>query len=100
MSQVVRALGVFTNARRGEEPECHSRGDRVLPARGRWYIATREQIDLGPYDTKDEAGAVATLLAKVLKHVDDPRVVLAIIAKFQRSRSPADAVVSDGSSTR
>lgn len=34
--------------RRGELPGLYTRTDRVVMARGRWYLVTRERIDIGP----------------------------------------------------
>lgn len=70
--------------RRGEVPERRSRSDRVVLARGRWYVMTREQIDIGPYEVKEAAEFAAAQLSIALNGVDDPSVALAYIAEFQR----------------
>ena len=37
----------MTDYRKGEPQERHFRSDRVVMARGRWYVVTRERIDVG-----------------------------------------------------
>ena len=78
------ARRMANHKRRGEVPEPHSRCDRVILARGRWYVATRECIDVGPYDSKEAADFVAAQLAIALDGVDDPQIVLSFISDFQR----------------
>lgn len=73
--------------RRGEPPERHFRSDRVVMARGRWYVATRERIDVGPYATKEEADTAAAQLGQALDGIDDPAVAIALINEFVRRRN-------------
>ena len=73
--------------RRGEPPERHGRSERVVLARGRWYVMTRERIDVGPYATKEEAQTAAEQLGHALDGVDDPAVALALIGEFVRRRN-------------
>ena len=75
--------------RRGEPPERHFRSERVVMARGRWYVVTRERVDVGPYDTKDDAELAARQLGEALDGVDDPKVALALIDEFVRRRRAA-----------
>lgn len=75
------------NHRRGEPPERHGRSDRVVMARGRWYVVTRERIDVGPYATKEEAETAAEQLGQALDGVDDPPIALALIQEFVRRRN-------------
>jgi len=74
-------------SRRGEPPERHSRSDRVIMTRGRWYVVTRERVDIGPYDTREDAEAAAKLLAETLDGVDEPAVAVALINEFVRRRN-------------
>ena len=53
-------------------------------ARGRWYVMTRERIDIGPYVSKDAAEFAAAQLTIALDDVDDPEIALAFIADFRR----------------
>jgi hypothetical protein len=75
--------------RRGEPPERHFRSERVVMARGRWYVVTRERVDVGPYDTKDDAELAARQLGEALDGIDDPKVALALIGEFVRRRRAA-----------
>jgi hypothetical protein len=77
------------NSRKGESPERHSRSDRVVLARGRWYVTTRERVDVGPYDTKEAALIAAEQLGHALDGVDDPVIALAFIREFIRRREAA-----------
>ena len=45
-------------------------------ARGRWYVTTRERVDVGPYETKEEAEIAAGHLAQALDSVDEPAVAM------------------------
>jgi hypothetical protein len=74
------------NNRKGEPPERHSRSDRVVMARGRWYVTTRERVDVGPYDTREAATIAAEQLGQALDGVDDPGVATALINEFVRRR--------------
>ena len=73
--------------RRGEPPERHFRSDRVVMARGRWYVVTRERIDVGPYGTKEAAESAAEQLGQALDGIDDPTIALALISEFVRRRN-------------
>lgn len=73
--------------RTGELPERHFRSDRVMMARGRWYVVTRERIDVGPYATKEAAEAAAEQLGRALNGIDDPAIALALISEFVRRRN-------------
>ena len=82
--------------RRDEAPERHFRSDRVVAARGRWYIVTRERIDVGPYATKEAAESVVEQLNRALDGVDDPAVTLARIGEFVPRRDVgSDGIASD-----
>jgi len=72
--------------RRGEPPEQHFRSDRVVMARGRWYVVTRERMDIGPFETREEAEAASQQLSVAIDGVDDPKVALALIQEFIRRR--------------
>jgi hypothetical protein len=58
-------------------------------ARGRWYVTTRERVDVGPYETKEAALTAAEQLAQALDGVDDPVIALAFIREFIRRRNAA-----------
>lgn len=58
-------------------------------ARGRWYVVTRECVDIGPYDTSEDAELAAHQLGEALDGVDDPKVALALIGEFRRKRRAA-----------
>ena len=63
-------------------------------ARGRWYVTTRERVDVGPYETKQEAEVAAQHLAKALDGVDEPVVAIALINEFVRRRDALPDQVS------
>jgi hypothetical protein len=62
----------------------HIRSDRVVAARDQWYVLTRERMDVGPFETRDEALEAAAQIAQALDGVDDPAVVLRLIREFGR----------------
>jgi hypothetical protein len=55
-------------------------------ARGRWWVTTRERLDVGPYESKDEAEIAAAHLARALDGVEEPAVAIALINEFVRRR--------------
>ena len=75
------------NTRKGEPAERHARSDRVVLSRGRWYVVTRERVDVGPYDTQEAALVAADQLAQALDGIDEPQIVLALIREFVRRRN-------------
>jgi hypothetical protein len=70
--------------RRDEPPGRHLRSDRCVLAKGRWFIVTREGIDVGPYEQHDDAERDARLLAMMLDSVDDPKMAVIFIREFAR----------------
>lgn len=70
--------------RRDETATPHLRSDRCLLRRGRWFIATREGIDVGPYESREAAERDTRLLVMMLDAVDDPKAAHAFIVEFQR----------------
>ncbi len=79
----------MSDHRKDEPSERHFRSDRVVMARGRWFVITRERIDVGPYDTKEAAEAAAEQLGQALDGIDDPVIALALIGEFVRRRNAA-----------
>jgi len=77
----------MSHSRRDEPPERHFRSDRVVLARGRWYVTTRERMDVGPFQSREEAETAARQLAQALDGIDDPLVVVALIREFTRRRN-------------
>ena len=69
--------------RQGESCKTYFRaGGRALVADGKWYFATREGIDVGPYPSRAAAEAGSARLAKMLHGTDDPVAVQKIIREF------------------
>ena len=53
-----------------------------MVSEGKWYFATREGIDVGPYPTQAAAEAGGVRLAKMLHGVNDPIAACKIIREF------------------
>jgi len=53
-------------ARSGEDDQLWFRTDRIFRADGAWYFATREGIDVGPYEHRDDARRDAKSLIRLL----------------------------------
>jgi hypothetical protein len=69
--------------RKGEPPKTFFRANgRAVSAGGKWYFATREGIDVGPYPSCKAAESAAPRLAKALDGIDDPVAVQKIIREF------------------
>jgi uncharacterized protein DUF6316 len=81
----------MSHNRRGELPERHSRSDRIVFVRGRWYVVTRERVDVGPFATKEDAELAAAHLGQALDGIDEPVVAIALISEFVRRRTALPA---------
>jgi uncharacterized protein DUF6316 len=58
--------------RKGEPPGGHYyRSDRFFMANGAWYFSTREQIDVGPFQTRIDAVEAAEKLIAILRGEPD-----------------------------
>jgi len=44
-----------TSNRAGEQGSVPSRHERCLQKEGYWYYSTREGVDIGPFDNRDDA---------------------------------------------
>jgi hypothetical protein len=53
-------------ARAGEDDQLWFRTDRIFRSDGAWYFATREGIDVGPYEHRDDARRDAKSLIRLL----------------------------------
>jgi hypothetical protein len=78
------AMSTPPNNRRDEPPGRHLRSSRCVLTKGRWFIVTREGIDVGPYEQHDDAQRDAKLLAMMLDSVDDPKIAGIFIREFAR----------------
>jgi hypothetical protein len=69
--------------RHGEPAKTYFRSNgRATLIQGKWYFATREGIDVGPYESQKQAEAASARLAAALNGVDDPIAVEKIIREF------------------
>lgn len=50
--------------RAGESPQTFYRSERMYFSNGKWFFATREGVDMGPYDNLDDAEADLMLLVR------------------------------------
>jgi Domain of unknown function (DUF6316) len=74
--------------RKGEPPRRHYRSDdRCFMANGAWYFATREQIDVGPFPSREAAEAGVTRLLAMLEGVDDPAMARRLIEDYASRRA-------------
>ena len=70
-------------SRSGEPEKMRFRGSHVFPAGGKWYFNTREQIDVGPFDSKEEAEINSIRLRLVLTKIDDPELARTVITRYR-----------------
>ena len=69
--------------RKGETTKTYFRANgRATLIQGKWYFATREGIDVGPYESRQQAEAAAKRLAAALGTVRDPIAADKIIREF------------------
>ena len=52
--------------RAGEDGSIPNRSGRFLEKSGYWYYMTREGVDIGPFDTREDAAAASASLPGVL----------------------------------
>jgi hypothetical protein len=81
-------MASMAHKRRDEPSGRYFGSDRVVMARGQWFVMTRERMDVGPFETRDAADLAAKQLASALEGIDEPAVVLALIKEFIRRRLP------------
>ena len=70
-------------SRSGEPDQMRFRGSHVFPAGGKWFFNTREQIDVGPFDTREEADINSIRLRLVLTKIDDPELAKTVIRRYK-----------------
>jgi hypothetical protein len=70
--------------RRGETPRTYYRADdRCFTSDDKWYFATREGVDVGPYATREAAKAGIGRLIMLLEDAKgDPDAAMKIIQDF------------------
>jgi hypothetical protein len=68
--------------RAGEDQRSWHRSRRVFNVNGLWFIATREEIDVGPYVSVAEAERDAKLLLSLLSHTESEAASRLAIYEF------------------
>ena len=72
--------------RKDEPATPHFRAERFFNSNGLWYFATRENIDVGPYSSRNAAETGADELARLLELVSrDTDAARRVIAEYQSS---------------
>jgi hypothetical protein len=77
-------------SRQSESPKLWFRCDRFYRCNERWYFYTREDIPVGPYNSRGEAEVDAALLVAVLKDTPHDRARRAIRDFLLRSGGDLD----------
>lgn len=70
------------DSRQGESPKMRFRGSHVFPAGGKWYVNTREGLDVGPFESRGEAEINSTRLRLVLAKINDAALTRAVILRY------------------
>jgi Domain of unknown function (DUF6316) len=68
----------------GTGEDDHVRSDRCITINGLWYVATREGVDVGPFESKSDAEAAAREIAVKLADVTDSEAALTFVRQFAR----------------
>jgi hypothetical protein len=58
------------------------RSERIFRANGSWYFHTREDIDVGPFNTEFEAQVESSILKNILKDAKNRDHAIASIREF------------------
>jgi Domain of unknown function (DUF6316) len=78
-----------SDVRAGEKPQRHFRTpDRCFRTNGHWYFATREGINVGPYDTQTAAHTATTRLVPLLRATDKTKAEVIIRDFIARRGDP------------
>ncbi len=56
------------NVRAGEADKSWYRSDRFFKVNGEWYFSTREKIDVGPFDSLENASQGLALFIESMQH--------------------------------
>ena len=71
------------NYRDGEKPSARYRAEnRCFQMNGQWYFATREGIDVGPYESRDAAAFALKRLITLVRDMTDPDARRALVQRY------------------
>lgn len=68
-----------TNHRGDEPPALHIRSDRCVLVNGQWFVVTREEIEVGPFESREDAEAASARISTLLAGITDPVVAAEFI---------------------
>jgi Domain of unknown function (DUF6316) len=60
------------------------RSERCVLINGLWYVATREGVDVGPFESRVEAESAAKQIAKSLVNFSAPEAALRFVREYAR----------------
>lgn len=69
-------------ARKDELMRTWFRSERIFLSEAKWYFQTREGVDVGPYDSEDEATIEAGMLRELLRDAMSADVAMGVIREF------------------
>ncbi len=69
-------------SRAGEPDTTRLRGSHVFPAHGKYYFNTREGVDVGPFETRDDAQLNSTRLRLILAGITDPALAATVVRRY------------------
>ena len=82
-NESVRDRQVKPTVRDGERFKQWFRANRAFCVSTSWYFSTREGVEVGPFDSKDEAESAIAELGAILSEISRPLAVLLAIDDFQ-----------------
>lgn len=82
-SLATNGAGEAPPVRAGEQPRTWFRTSRFFVVAGGWYFSTREDIDVGPYETREEAERDARRLAEILQSTESETECRLAIMQFK-----------------
>ncbi|MFP6835632.1 MAG: DUF6316 family protein [Pseudomonadales bacterium] len=69
-------------ARSNEKSKTWFRFERVFVSNTEWYFHTREEVDIGPYESQFEAEIEAGMLKELLREGSQGQRCMAVIREF------------------
>lgn len=73
----------MSRGRKGEEERTWFRAGRIFREGDAWFVATREGIDVGPFESEEQARQNAERLVEILERTTSPVEALIAIREFR-----------------
>jgi hypothetical protein len=69
-------------SRAGEPDTTRFRSSLVFPAHGKYFFSTREGVDVGPFETREDAQLNSTRLRLILASITEPTLAETVVRRY------------------